>query len=502
MPITDIGMEAEFTLESERTGVIDEPPFHILALGDWSGSGEKRPLSDRRPIEIDRDNIDEVIARLKTHVDLNFDDGSSLSLDFRSLDDFHPDEIFRRVPLFSQLRDLRRRLKSEDTFNAAAREVREMFGTQKTETAPVVSESSSEEPADSLLDAILAKPSGGAAAPKPGVSGELGSLVKDLVRPHLVSVDENEQSTLVSAVDAATSAVMRQILHHRDFQAMEAAWRGLFFFVRRTETSPDLKIFLLDISKDELIDDLKTAEALSATRLYEVAVRDAVETPGGNPWALICANYAFAPDVDDVAALMRLSKIAAAAKAPVVSHMRPDVLGVHSLAEHSDPVEWKTPPETDAGKLWVALRGQPESNFVGMTIPRFLSRLPYGKETDPLEAFSFEEFENEPVHDAYLWSNGCFAVSMLYAQSYTAYGWEMGQRLIQDIEGLPVHVYESDSETIFKPCAEIQMTDKGVLKLMEYGLMPLVSYRATDRIKLARFQSIADPDTGLHGQWN
>ena len=137
-----------------------------------------------------------------------------------------------------------------------------------------------------------------------------------------------------------------------------------------------------------------------------------------------------------------------------------------------------------------------------MTIPRFLVRLPYGADTDPLETFSFEEFPGIPVHDDYLWSNGCFAVSMLYARSFAAYGWDMGKRLIQDIEGLPVHVYESEGETVYKSCAEIQMTDVGVQRLMEYGLMPLVSFKSTDRVKLARFQSIKDPDKGLRGRWN
>lgn len=502
MPITDIGMEAEFTLERERRGVVDESPFRILAIGDWGGDGARKGLNERRPIEVDRDNIDEVIAKMKASVNLSFDDGSSLSLEFNSLDDFHPDEIFRRVPMFSQLRDLRKRLKGSDTFNAAAREAREMFGINKTGSESAASPTSDESASDNLLDAILTKPSGGGSAPKPGVSGELGGLIKDLVRPHLVSIDENEQGSLVSAVDEATSQLMRKILHHRDFQTLEAAWRGLFFLVKRADTSSDLKVFAFDISKEELAGDLKTAESLSGTTLYKVLVRDAVETPGGEPWSLVCANYAFEPDVDDVALLMRVSKISEAARAPFVSHMRPDVIGVHSLAENADPAVWKTPPDNDAGKLWFALRGQPESEFLGMTIPRFLVRLPYGADTDPLETFNFEEFPGIPVHDDYLWSNGCFAVSMLYARSFAAYGWDMGKRLIQDIEGLPVHVYESEGETVYKPCAEIQMTDVGVQRLMEYGLMPLVSFKSSDRVKLARFQSIKDPDKGLRGRWN
>ena len=340
MPISDIGLEAEFTLERERGGIVEEPPFRILVLGNWSGALEKRPDADRKPIEIDRDNFDDIMARLNTRVDLAFDDGAALSLDVASIDDLHPDKIFRSIPLFSELRDLRKRLRNDDTFNAAARDARQMFGISGEPVSAAAAINEDDVATGGLLDAILTQPSGGAAAPKRGASGELGSLVKELVRPHLVSIDEDEQSTLVAAVDSATSQLMRSILHHRGFQELEAAWRGLFFLVRRADTSSDLKIYLLDVSKDEMADDLKSAESLSSTFLYSTLVKDALETPGADPWAFVCANYSFSPNVDDVATLMRTSKICAAAGAPFVAHMRPDVLGVHSMAKHPDPAGW------------------------------------------------------------------------------------------------------------------------------------------------------------------
>lgn len=502
MPIdlNDTGLETEFSFGPMTGNVIEEPPFHILTLGNFSGDFDKRPLSDRRPIDIDRDNFDEVMAGLGTRVSLDFEDGSAIDLEFNSLDDFHPDEIFRRVEMFDQLRGLRKKLNNSDTFNDAAYEARQLFGLKRDDIEAVSTES--EEPAaDNLLDAILAQPEGGAVAPKRNPSSDLGRLVSELVRPHLVTVDEEKQSTLVGLVDTATSGLMRKILHHRKFQALEASWRGLFFLVRRTETSTELKIFLLDLGKDELQEELKNAESLTKTRLYEILVRDAVETQGGEPWALIAGDYAFAPNVDDVATLMRLSKIAAAAGAPFISHMRPDVLGVHSLHDHTDPAAWKPVADTDSAKLWSALRGQGESEFLGMTIPRVIARLPYGADTDPLETFVFDEFESSPEHDSYVWSNGCFAAAQLLAQTFATYGWEMRGRLMQDIDGLPLHVYKRDGEEIFKSCAEIPMTENGVNKLIASGLMPLVSYRSTDRVKLAMFQSIADPSTGLKGRW-
>ena len=145
---------------------------------------------------------------------------------------------------------------------------------------------------------------------------------------------------MLSAVDGASGELMRKILHDHSFQAMEAAWRGLFFMVRRIETDTDLSIYLLDIEKGELSDHLEAAGNLSDTLLYKTLITEAIETPGGEPWSLMIGSYDFSPSIDDVATLVRISKLAAGANAPFVSHMRPDVLGVHSLYENTDPKSW------------------------------------------------------------------------------------------------------------------------------------------------------------------
>lgn len=499
-------LEAKFTMENDPSGVVEEPPFRILVLGDWSGRAENKEFAARRPLPIDRDNFDEVMAKLGTRLEVQMPGGGHLPLSFGELDDFHPDKIFKQVPLFAELRDLRRRLVDPDTFNEAAREVRSWL-PQADKEEPVdapVAETDKPAASGNLLDQILSDPVGGSAPARSPLteSSELNALLSELVRPHLSRVDETEQAQLLSAVDETTSGLMRSILHNHEFQALEAAWRGLYFLVRSTETDVDLKIYILDAAKDELSDNLKQVNSLAASKLYNVLVTDALETPGAAAWTAVFGNYAFAPNADDIATLIRLGKIAAAANAPFVSHMRPEVLGVHSLAENADPRQWNLSDETTEGKLWATLRGIPEAEYLGLTIPRFLARLPYGSSTEPLETFSFEEFAEKPVHDQYLWSNACFAVAQLLARSFSEFEWEMGRSLIQDIDGLPVHMYKEDGETVFKPCAETLLTEIACDRLMEHGLMPLVSYKNTDRVRLGRFQSIADPVTKLKGRWN
>src|SRR5215471_6287539 len=141
MAPSESDFEAKFTMESERGGIVDEPPFRILVLGNFSGDAETKTVASRRPVEIDRDNFDEVMTKLGTSVDLDLQ-GEPITLRFTELEDFHPDRIFAQVPLFADLRDVRRRLKNEDTFYEAAREVRSWFPQTKT----VAVETSSTEP--------------------------------------------------------------------------------------------------------------------------------------------------------------------------------------------------------------------------------------------------------------------------------------------------------------------------------------------------------------------
>lgn len=484
MPPTESNLETNVTLESEKTGVLNEPPFQMLVLGDWSGHAERRPLGARKPIEIDRDNFDDVIKGLGVRVMLE----QGLELTFDSLDDFHPDDLYKKIGLFEDLRSIRKRLRNSDTFNSAAREIREWSETPAKDPAP-----DAEPPADDLLDAILSKPEGGAPAQKGAVSADISRLVSDLVRPHLVAVDEAEQASMVSAVDSAISSLMRSVLHAKPFREIEAAWRGLFSLVRNTDTSTELKIFILDVSKEELLEDLKG----------DCAVFKAIAAGvNGEPFAAMFGNYRFRPDVEDIAGLIRISKGCAAIAVPFVSHIRPEVLGVPSLADHPDPDDWDLKGSGSEGKLWAAMRDIPEARYLGLTMPRFLARLPYGADTEPVDAFSFEEFDGPHSHDDYLWANSSFLVARLLAETYCECGWHFGDRFAQDVKGLPLHVHKREGETVYQACAEVQLSENAAVKLAEFGLMPIVSFKNLDQIRLVRFRSVSAADPRLKGRWS
>ncbi len=509
---SDTDLETKFTLETESQELPENLPFHILLLGDWSGR-EKQVLPEifqSKPTIIDRDNFDNVFSKFNVRLDLDLElDGSkTLSLEFKELDDFHPDRIFQQIPQFSDLRDIRRRLLNENTFNEAAHEVRAWFEDfQTSEPSEEIQNENVEQQiafeSGNLLDNILSQPLGSTSAKSSQTthSPELNRFLNKIVKSHIIQTDENEQSRLVKTVDDATGDLMRSILHHPKFQQLESAWRGLYLLVRKADTDVDLKIYLLDVSKEELVSNLKTVNSLADSDIYRWLIKETIETPGGEPWAVVCGNFSFNVNLDDIAALIRLAKLAETANAPFISHILPEMFGFSSFASAGSSSDWKISSDSDENKLWQTLRSLPESKYLGLAMPRFLGRLPYGKDTDSTETFSFEEFKELTEHDNYLWTNPSFVCALLLAQSFRKSGWEMSQGFQLSLSGLPTHIYQEDGETKTKPCAEILMTEPICQKLLDEGIMPLISFKNTDRVQLGRFQSVSDPLRGLNSRW-
>lgn len=487
-----------------------ETPFRVAILGDFSGRAnrgisEAKTIGKRRAVLVDRDNFDEVLSRSGAEIQLAIGDGS-LHLRFSELEDFHPDRIFQHLEAFGKLRDLRGRLSDPSTFQDAAQELG--LGSRSTisepprpDASPAVAPSAARLASSSLLDEMIEQTESRVDedrySRKPDALREFAQRV---AAKHLVSTPDARQPEILSVIDRGVSALMGAILHNRDFQALEALWRATFFLVRQLETGSQLKLYLIDISKDELAADLNAATNLRDAGTYRLLVEQSVETPGAEPWALIVGDYAFGGGDDDLSLLSRMAGIARRAGAPFLAGASARLLGCDSLAPSPHPRQWKTPPEL--ARRWAELRRRPEADSIGLALPRFLLRLPYGKKTSVVESFDFEEFTDLPVHDDYLWGNPAFAVALLLAQSFGEAGWEMRPGTVTEIDRLPLHVYEKDGEPESKPCAEILLTEDAAERLLEQGLIPLVSFKNRDLVRVMRLQSIADPPRGLAGRWD
>lgn len=490
-------------------------PFQIAILGDFSGRESRHiveigdALANRRPTAIDRDNYDSIFAKTSPQLDVLLEGlaGPPLTLKFTDLEDFHPDNLFRRVQLFQKLRDTREKLSDPETFIATA----SALGFRTSETAAPSSELVS--PMDmneavehsisgNLLDQMVEETEKSADNPRPSrIPDPWTSFVRGVIAPHVVPRADPRQADAMGLIDLATSAQMSALLHFPAFQDLESAWRAVLFLVRNIETNSRLKLLLIDVSKEELAQDLASSADLTATGTYRLLVEKSVGTPGAEPWAVLSGNYTFGPSREDIELLGRLATVAAAAGAPFISGADPSLVGCNSIADLPDRRQWTKQIAPEISARWKALRQLPEACCLGLALPRFLIRLPYGKDTESIELFDFEETLDISDHDAYLWVNPSFAVTLLLAETFTEQGWDLQPGTLADITGLPIHMHTVAGETITQPCAEVLMTQTAAEEMIDRGLMPLASLKDQPVVRLVRFQSLANPLSALAGRW-
>ena len=309
------------------------------------------------------------------------------------------------------------------------------------------------------------------------------------------------QAEAIGLIDLATSAQMSGLLHLPQFQALESIWRAIYFLVRNVETSSKLKVHLIDVTREELARDLSSVPDLASTGTYRLLVEKSVGTPGAEPWAILAGIYTFDATREDAELLAQIGKVAAAAGAPFISAPTPGVLGCGSIEDLPDRHKWTKEPGAEAASAWRALRATTEARYLGLVLPRFLVRLPYGKETETTELFDFDEIPDMAAHEDYLWANPAFAAVLLLAQTFAEQGWSMRPGALSEITGVPMHIFSVDGESRSKPCAEVLMTQTSAEEMLEKGIMPLASMKDQPAIRLVRFQSITDPPTALAGRW-
>lgn len=476
---------------------VPEEPFRIAILGDFAGRanrGERRPGEELRSlgaIRVDRDSIDTAISGLRPRLRIptTAPELPMLETEFHCMDDFHPDSLYDRLPFLQELRELRRLAEDPDHYPA--------------DPASAPPPERRESPADDarvrpghqaggLLDRIVAEQ--GSSDLAPAVADDLHGFIQRVAAPHTVAATSARQSEALKWIDAAASEQLRELLRHGRFRALESLWRSVHFLVSRLETGESLQVHLVDITREEIEDELERVANGRASGLYRL-LTDPAGTPGDVPWALLVGCYAFRPGQSEL--LARVAAVAREAGAPFLSRAAPELVGAVSFEGTPDPREW-TVPEDPA---WAALRRSDLAPWVALAAPRFLLRLPYGADSDPAEAVPLEEAEVPPRHDDFLWGNPAVFCALLLARSFSRAGWEMRPELTLEEDRLPLHIAEGPEGAVAQPCAEALMTDRAASGLLDRGIIPLASFRDQDRVRVARFQSIADPVAGLRGRW-
>lgn len=489
------GVNLDVSPGQERVAATPDPgtPFRILVLGDFSGRANRgvsetgRKLAARRPILVDRDNFDEVLARLNPRIELP----AAGTLRFQELDDFHPDRIYESTEFFRGLREARKNPEKMVTESKSAPPPPPPPPAEPTGPAPKFDFGSL---LDQAVEATETRMGGRGARSKDAFTRWLDAQVA----PHVVAPEDASVTERRALIDQATNVQMRALLHSSALQSLEAAWRSLFFLVRRVETGTDLRIYILDISKEELAEDLADLDGLPESGTFRALAESSTGVAGGDPWGVIIGNYTFGHENEDLRLLMQLGTIAGALDAPWISGASPAFLGCPSMAAVPDYSDW-TPLKNEN---WDALRRSEIAPSLGLILPRFLLRMPYGKKSDECELFPFEELGADLEHEEYLWGNAAFVCAVLMAEAFVEDGWSMRPGRFANLGGLPVDVRKRDGESVAQPCAEVLMAERGANVIVELGLMPLASLKNSDEVRLVRFQSIAHPAAPLSGRWS
>jgi type VI secretion system protein ImpC len=323
-----------------------------------------------------------------------------------------------------------------------------------------------------------------------------------LAQTTLIGSDVVESITaIIGQLDKKISEQINAIMHHPDFQALESAWRGLHFLVNNTETDEMLKIRVLNISKNDLHKTLKRYKGTNwdqspiFKRLYE----EEFGQLGGEPYGCLVGDYYFDHSGPDVELLGEMAKIAAATHAPFISGTAPGLLQMESWSELANPRDLTKIFTTPEYASWRSLRESEDARYLGLAMPRFLARRPYGAKTNPVEEFDFEEETTGADSDKYCWANAAYAMAVNINRSFKVYGWCSRIRGIEAggaVEGLPTHAFPTDDGGVDMKCpTEIAISDRREAELAKNGFMPLIHKKNSDFAAFIGAQSLQKPAT-------
>ena len=304
---------------------------------------------------------------------------------------------------------------------------------------------------------------------------------------------------MIAQIDAKLTEQINLILHHAEFQKLEGAWRGLHHLVNNTETDEMLKIRFMDVSKQELGKTLKRFKgtAWDQSPLFKKIYEAEYGQLGGEPFGCLVGDYHFDQTPPDVELLGEMSKIAAAAHCPFIAGASPTVMQMDSWQELANPRDLTKIFQTPEYAGWRSLRESDDSRYLGLAMPRFLSRLPYGAKTSPVEEFDFEEDTGAADHTRYTWANAAYAMAANINRSFKMYGWCSRIRGIESggaVEGLPTHTFPTDDGGVDMKCpTEIAISDRREAELAKNGFMPLVHRKNSDFAAFIGAQSLQKP---------
>lgn len=525
-----------------------ELPLVVGILADLSGKPDTPPakLVERRFVDIDRDNFNEILSSISPRATLQVDntisgDDSKLNVElrFNHIEDFDPVNLVKQVVplrrLFEarqRLRDLLTKLDGNDDLDQLLQDVvANTEGLQEIKAARPEAEAA---PAGDSEPRPTSRPDplpGEAAMPKSSAAEQSGesstqtlSLLDEIIAKGRMAHDDSQQdyardmlaefatqvldegmavdkdtvamiNDRISQIDALISDQLNQIIHHPELQKLEASWRGLHQLVSNTETSARLKLRLLNVGKNELQNDLEKAVEFDQSALFKKIYEEEYGTFGGHPFSLLIGDFTFGRHPQDIGLLEKLSNVAAAAHAPFIAAASPRLFDMNSFTELAVPRDLTKIFESLELIKWRAFRESEDSRYVSLVLPNFLLRLPYGPETRPVEGMNYVEDVNGTDHSKYLWGNAAWVLAQRITEAFAKYGWCAAIRGAEGggaVEGLPAHTFRTSSGDLSLKCpTEVAITDRREKNSTISASFPC----ATRRTATWRCSSAARPPT-------
>jgi type VI secretion system protein ImpC len=308
----------------------------------------------------------------------------------------------------------------------------------------------------------------------------------------------------IAAIDNAMSTQLAAVMHNPDFQKLEGSWRGLHHLIMNSETGAQLKIRVLNISKRDLFKDVDKAVEFDQSQIFKKLYENEFGSPGGEPYGALIGDYEFTNHPEDIELLSTMSNVAAAAFAPFIAAAGADLFGFQNWTDLSKPRDLEKIFESTEYAKWRSFRDSEDARFVNLVMPRVLARLPYGKNTKPVETFAYEEVplddrgRAKPVpHEHYTWMNAAYVMGTRLTEAFAKYGFCTAIRGAEGggkVEGLPAHVFLSDDGDPDLKCpTELGITDRREAELSKLGFLPLCHYKNTDYAVFFGAQSTQKP---------
>jgi len=303
-----------------------------------------------------------------------------------------------------------------------------------------------------------------------------GSTISNHVAPFI-----NQR---IQQIDELISAQLNEFMHHPDFLKLEGSWRGLSYLVMNSETSTNLKLRLLNLTKTELLHDLEKAVEFDQSQLFKKIYEEEYGTFGGHPYSCLVGDYEFTRHPQDLELLEKISSVAAAAHAPFIGSAHPKLFDIDSFEHLGVPRDLSKIFESLELVKWNSFRSSEDSRYTALVLPRVLMRLPYGEKTCPVEGLNFEEDMAGAASERFCWGNAAYVMGQRISNAFAEFGWTAAIRGVEGggiVEGLPAYTFKTtDGDIALKCPTETAVTDRREKELSDLGFIALCHCKGTD----------------------